>query len=151
MFYASESSEKFKKLKPIRKVYGVLFNAKGEIVIVKINNKWLLPGGAIEKGEDAEKALIREVNEEADVEIEEIRPAGYQKVIVYENKKKRETFYQLRYAAKISNIKKQTPDPAVGYIPERKFIKPKDFLKYCPWGNIGKAIVKNAVEVMRKK
>ncbi|UZE93700.1 MAG: NUDIX domain-containing protein [Candidatus Pacearchaeota archaeon] len=139
----------FSKIKPISQVYGVCFSKEGKICIIKNPRKhWGLPGGKPEKGENFDQTLKREVKEEADIEIKDITPLGYQKVYHKDTKK---TFYQLRYAAIISKIKPQTIDPSEKRIPKRKFIKPKDFLKYCPWGPIGKKIIKKAVKMYKEK
>ena len=45
----------FSKLKPITQVYGILFNEKGEILIVHPVDEWSLPGGKPEPGESYEK------------------------------------------------------------------------------------------------
>ncbi|MCL6500973.1 MAG: hypothetical protein K6T16_03000, partial [Candidatus Pacearchaeota archaeon] len=71
---------------------------------------------------------------------------GYQKVW----SKEKSGIYQLRYFARVSRVKKQTVDPAEGKIPARKFILPSEFLKYCPWGKIGKEIIRLAVKEYRK-
>ncbi len=46
-------------------------------------------------------------------------------------------------------LKKQTVDPATCIIPERKFIKPEDFLYYCPWGRQGEAMIRKALQVKK--
>ncbi len=137
-------STDFSDLKPITHVHGLCFDQKGRIAIVKIDNDWSLPGGKIEPGENFEQTLIREVDEEADIEIKNIAPLSYQKVV--KNQNKTSIIYQLKYAALISKIKKQTIDPDEGIIRKRKFIKPEDFLSYCPWGNTGKAMINKATE-----
>ena len=140
-------STDFSKLKPVTQVYGICFDDKGKILIINMGKDWLLPGGRPEKGESFEETLKREVNEEADVEIRDINPLGYQKVWI---KKRDKIIYQLRYFARISKIKKQTIDPARKEILERKFINPEDFLKYCPWGKIGKEIIRLAVKEYKR-
>ena len=120
----------FSKLKPVTQVYGVCFNKKGEILIINTTGNWQLPGGTPEKGEGWEDTLIREVKEEADVEIKNIVPLGYQKVY---HKEKNSISYQLRFLATISKINKQTIDPAEGKIPRRKFVNPENFFNYCHW------------------
>src|SRR3972149_3465448 len=70
----------YSKLNNIAQVYGFIFNKKGEMLIVKCGPKkaWCLPGGTPEKEDKRWKeTLIREVEEEADVEIDNIIPAGY--------------------------------------------------------------------------
>ncbi|MBT4376128.1 NUDIX hydrolase [archaeon] len=99
-----------------------------------------MPGGKLETGESWEETLIRECIEEADVEIENIIPLGYQKVSEIKEEKEKPHFHQLRFAAKIKKLNESTIDPATGKIPERKFIHPEEFLEYCPWGEIGKHI-----------
>ena len=137
-------STDFSKLNPVKQVYGVLFNKKGEIVIVNTSGNWQLPGGKPEDNESFEETLIREVDEEVDVDISDIKPLGYQKVIHYEKDKRVSVTYQLRYFALVKKVKKQTIDPAHNKIPVRKFINPDEFLNYCPWSDIGKAIIKKA-------
>lgn len=138
-------STDFSKLKPVTQVYGICFDDKGRILIINMGKDWLLPGGHPKKGEKFEETLRREVIEEGDVELEDIRPLGYQKIWI-----KKKAIYQLRYFARISKVKKQTVDPAIGKILERKFIKPSEFLKYCPWGKIGKEIIRLAVKEYKK-
>ena len=55
---------------------------------------------------------------------------------------------QLRFFAKVVKINEQTIDPAHNKILLRKFINPKDFLKYCPWGNTGKAMLSKSLEIL---
>ncbi|HLC72560.1 MAG TPA: NUDIX hydrolase [Candidatus Nanoarchaeia archaeon] len=134
----------FSKLKNVKQSSGVCLNRKGELLIIKTKEHWSLPGGTPEQGETFEQTLRREVDEEGDIDIDNIIPIGYNKIEQTKDEKK-EVFYQLRYVANITKLKKQTIDPATGKIPERKFINPKDFLYYCPWGRQGEAMIKKAV------
>lgn len=54
----------FKDYKPILAAGGLVLNEKGKILFIYRNDKWDLPKGKIDKGEDVETAAIREVNEE---------------------------------------------------------------------------------------
>jgi 8-oxo-dGTP pyrophosphatase MutT (NUDIX family) len=136
-------STDFSKIKPILQVYGICFNSNGKIVLINTNGKWCLPGGTPEKEESFEETLIREVDEEASVDIKRVFPLGYQKVL---NMKDNSIIYQLRYAALISKVNKPKIDVATRVIPKRKFISPSNFLEYCKWGNTGKAIIEKAVK-----
>ena len=139
----------FSKIKPITQVYGVCFNEDGKIPIVSIDGKkWLLPGGTPENVETPEQTLVREVDEEADLVIKEITPLGYQRV---ENLDSGRIQYQLRYFALIDKVNKQTIDPDVGKILVRKFIYPKDFSKYCPWGNVGEEVIRLAQDLFSRR
>lgn len=141
-------TKNFSKLANVRQVYGICFDNSGKILIIKIKKNWSLPGGTPEKGESYEQTLKREVDEEGDVDIKNLIPLGYNKIIVFnKNKTKKEIFYQLRYIAKIARIKKQTPDPAYNIIPQRKFINPKDFFKYCPWGAPAEKMMNEALNI----
>jgi len=45
-------------------VYGIAYNAKGEILVARARGKLVLPGGGVDEGETAENALLREILEE---------------------------------------------------------------------------------------
>ncbi len=60
--------KKFKKhFKIIKAAGGVVFNEKGELLIMKRLGKWDLPKGKIEKGENTRLAALREVHEECGI------------------------------------------------------------------------------------
>lgn len=131
----------FLKIKNIKQVYGILFNEEGRFLIINTVGNWQLPGGKLEKGETWKEAAIRESLEEADVEIGELVPLGFQKVSEVKNSKELAPFYQIRFVANIKKLNESSIDPATGKIPERKFIKSEEFLKYCPWGEISQHII----------
>jgi 8-oxo-dGTP pyrophosphatase MutT (NUDIX family) len=139
----------YSKLKNITQIYGVLFDKSGKICLVRptIPRGWRFPGGKIEPGENCKQALIREADEEADIEIDNIVPLGYIKVTPLEKDTAEKVHCLLRATGRITKIKKQTLDPAEDLINERIFIDPKDFLKYCPWGKVGNAVVEKAMKI----
>jgi 8-oxo-dGTP diphosphatase len=135
-----------KKYHPIEQVYGIVFNNIGKILIARCgNNSWNLPGGHPEKGESYEETLKRELLEEADVEIENIIPLGVQKAISGNDIKK--AVYQARFVASIKRILPQTPDPANGNIWQRIFVPADKVNSYIKWGEVGKAMFKDAIEL----
>ena len=122
----------FESLDNVTQVYGFIFNEQGKVCLIKYKGVWSLPGGTPEKSDlSFEKTLIREVDEEADLEIANIKRVGYIKVIPRDGSKIR---YLLRYVALVKKIKPQTEDPAIGQILERIFIDPADMNKYIDWG-----------------
>jgi hypothetical protein len=129
-------------LNNITQIYGFLFDKTGKLCIVRPTEKrgWRLPGGGIEKGEDWKQALIREADEEADIELDKdsLKLIGYIRVIPLSENCEKGIHYLLRASGKITNINKQTEDIAEGLVNERKFISPEKFLDYCNWGEIGK-------------
>jgi 8-oxo-dGTP pyrophosphatase MutT (NUDIX family) len=136
--------DNFSEMKDVRQCYGICFNKKGQILIVKNKGKWFLPGGTPEKGETFEQTLIREIDEEADVEIENIKPLGYNKIEEIKEGKK-SIFYQLRFTVNVAKIKKQTLDPATNTQFKRKFIDSKDFLAYTLWSRPGEEMIEDAL------
>jgi ADP-ribose pyrophosphatase YjhB (NUDIX family) len=140
----------YEKLTPITGVHGFVFNDKNEVCIarVKKENVWSDLGGKPEKQDKKfEDTFIREVDEEADLDIKNIVRIGYIKVIPRHNPKKIE--YQLRFTARVKKIKHQTIDPAEGTINDRKFIPIKDFRKYTLWGNEADTQLKKALEKLK--
>ena len=131
----------FLEIKDIKQVYGILFNNEGRMLIINTVGNWQLPGGKPENGETWEETAIRESMEEADVEIEEITPLGFQRVSEIRESEELPSFHQIRFVANIKKLNEPSVDPATGKVPERKFIKPEEFSKYCPWGDIGQHII----------
>jgi len=57
---------------PLATVGAVIVAPDGEILLVRSNkwhNLWTIPGGKIEMGESTEKALVREVKEETNLDV----------------------------------------------------------------------------------
>jgi 8-oxo-dGTP pyrophosphatase MutT (NUDIX family) len=141
----------FEDLKNIMGVVGFVFDDSGKFCIVKWKRKkkWLVTGGGTEKEDKTpEDTLIREVEEEADLEIKNIQRVGY--MILSKKDKPEEKFYSLRYVARLSKINPQTIDPAYNEITQRKFIFPEEFEKYCGWGENGEFQLKKVLDVLKK-
>jgi phosphoglycolate phosphatase len=61
---------------PLATVGGLIFNAKGEVLMIrthKWSNKWGIPGGKIKFGETSEAALRREILEETALKVTDIK------------------------------------------------------------------------------
>jgi 8-oxo-dGTP pyrophosphatase MutT (NUDIX family) len=130
---------------------GFVFDDSGKFCIIKLTCKpnWQITGGKPEKQDKTfEDTLIREVNEEADLDIKDVTRVGY--IISYKKENPAKKEYSLRYVARVAKIKAQTPDPAYNEIPERRFILPKDFNKYCGWGENGEFQMKKIIKALRK-
>ena len=122
----------FENLDNVTQAYAFIFDEFGKVCLIKYKGMWGIPGGTPElEDRSFEETLIREVKEEADLEIKEISRVGYIKVIPRDGSK---IHYLLRYAAFVDKINDQTEDPAIGEILERKFIEPGDISKYINWG-----------------
>ncbi len=131
---------------PITQVYGIIFNDKNEILVCREsdNGSWIIPGGHPEDGESIEQTLMRELQEEVDVEIEGIKSLGAQKVTFPDDANSGKAIYQVRCIAKLRKLNPQTPDPANGNIWERRFIPASEIIHYVKWGKTGEAMFKDA-------
>ncbi len=136
-----------KGMTPINQVYGVCFNDKDEILIARKEGRgyWIVPGGHPEKNETTEETLEREMIEEADVKIKNIKVLGAQKV--YPEGKPKEYFYQVRCICEVDKILPQTPDPDDNKNWERKFVPTDKITKFVKWGVIGNAMFKDAIKL----
>lgn len=145
--------ESYDSIFPIWQVYGVCFTPKKEILIirnplpVKGFTPWYLPGGTPENNEIPEETLIREVDEEADISISNLKLLGAFEIFFPNNpnKEKGEHYYQLRYFALIDKMREQTLDPHDNQAVERKLIPAQEFTKYVEWGDVGKELLRAAV------
>ena len=59
-----------KEFKVVRAAGGVVTNCRGELLMIRLRNRWDLPKGHIEEGEDSRAAAIREVEEETGIKAE---------------------------------------------------------------------------------
>lgn len=91
------------------------------------SQSWTIPGGHPELGETPLETLNREIFEEACVTVKDIKFLGAVEVV-----EKGETYYQLRYTAKIDKIfdfKKEWKTS------ERKFVDLNNLIDYIKWAN----------------
>jgi ADP-ribose pyrophosphatase YjhB (NUDIX family) len=145
-------STDFEKVK-MHSVIGFIFDKSGKLCMIRINKKrgWTLVGGRVEEYDlTPEDALIRETNEEADLDLKNIKRIGYWKTTNKNNPK--EITYSARFVAEVKKVKPQTIDPAEGIIPERKFISPtfKEFNRHTYWGKNGEFQLKKALSLLKK-
>jgi 8-oxo-dGTP pyrophosphatase MutT (NUDIX family) len=59
-----------KEFKVVRAAGGVVTNCKDELLMIRLRNRWDLPKGHIEAGEDSRTAALREVEEETGIKTE---------------------------------------------------------------------------------
>lgn len=134
---------------PIMQVYGVCFNDKNEILISRKvgDEKWIIPGGHPEGNETIEETLRRELIEEADIKVKNIKVLGAQKI--YPEKKPEEYIYQVRCICKLDKLLPQTIDPAENVNWERKFVPANKITEFVKWGVTGDAMFRDAINVNR--
>ena len=137
----------------IRQVYGVLFNHDGRILLMvknKQNNQvYSLSGGTCEDFDDSMIATLRrELIEEINTTIQTPQMLGYQ-LVDEENGKP--PYAQVRMTAMIDRIGDKQPDPDNGEIYDRILTHPSHGITYLNWGDIGKAIIEEAVEIAKDK
>lgn len=127
--------------------YGVCFY--GDEIVIGYNGKkknWGLIGGTIEKRETLEQTLIREIQEESNMEVLSFLPIGVQKVIDTRD----DSFcYQLRYVCSVQPYGPFVSDPA-DTITEIKLINPEEYKQYFDWGSIGDRIIERALELKNR-
>ncbi len=129
----------------VRQAYGVCFlNGQMLIVFNRKRKAWGLVGGSLEVGETYEECLKREVEEEANMQVLNFQPIGYQKVDI----PAKGFIYQLRYVCIIEPLGPFVADPD-GSITEIKLIDPTTYKEYFDWGDIGHHIITKAIEISR--
>lgn len=121
-------------------VSGYIFNDKNQLLIVRNEDTWTIPGGHPEKGETFLDTLQREIMEEACITVCDIKYLGAVEVV--ENG---EIYYQLRYTAK---VKEELPFVKRWETSERLFVDLYDLPKYIKWSK-GKVFSKQ-IEAAKK-
>ncbi len=125
----------------IRNVVGVCFC--GDKLLIAHNTKgyWGFVGGTVEKNEQYEDTLKREVQEESNMKVVSYKAIGYQAVATQDG-----DIYQLRYVCSVVPYGEFEKDPDSG-IDEIKLIDPPDVKQYFDWGKIGDRIMQRALEL----
>ncbi len=108
-----------------RQSSGYIFNDKNELLIVKVNGRWTVPGGHPEVGEAPLDALKREVMEEACVKVKDAKYLGA--VEVHDNG---EIYYQMRYFAYADEVLEFN---TLWESEERLFVPLNELDKYIKW------------------
>lgn len=122
----------FEELGCLSQAQCYIFDDKNNICLVDCNHddKWTIPGGTVEPHDESiEVTLLREILEEADLEIIQPIRIGVVKVLV---EKSGDIFYQAKFTAKVKTIHPQTMDPAYNKIPKRKFIPHQEYVGNNP-------------------
>lgn len=141
--------DSFESLEPAlcRQMYGVCFC--GDQMVIGFGGKkqaWGLIGGTVEAGETFEQTLVREIQEESNMEVLTSVPIGAQKMI---DTRDGSFVYQLRYACLVRPYGPFVSDPADS-VTEIKLINPADYKQYFDWGEIGERIMERAMELKSK-
>ena len=120
------------------------YNGKLVLVGNEKDNKWIPPGGGIEKGETYEEAAIREIKEESNMKVLKMKCIGYIDVEV-EGEEIRERQYRMCCIVEPYGEFESDPDNDVTKI---KLIDPKDYKEYIKWGEIGDHLMTRALELL---
>jgi len=123
-----KSTEK-PKLTPEPTVGGLIFNAKGEIFLMK-SDKWkgmyCIPGGHIELGETLIDAVKREIKEETNLDVKNIEFHSIQDCIFSENYYKKRHFIFVDFVCTAVSNEVILSDEGFDYV----WIKPENIDKY---------------------
>ena len=128
-------------------VYAIAFTDDSRILLRIEHNKYQLTGGKPEVNESYEETLKREYIEEANTYVDDCHYLGY--LLVEEDNKK---YAQVRFIAKIKNIKENHIDPATGEMYERKLVKPSNVKEYLNYpGEAGNKMLDDAIKLAQEK
>jgi ADP-ribose pyrophosphatase YjhB (NUDIX family) len=127
-------------------ILGIAFRDEKIIIVNNIEHpgKYSLIGGGVDGGENPDDSLIREIQEESNMNVLHFQPIGYQKVIDVSGVKA--AYYQLRYFCVVEPFGPFVSDPA-GDVTEVLEIDPKDYRKYFDWGVKSDLIINRALKL----
>ncbi len=133
----------------IKQAYAIAFNKDKFLLVNNITKpgSYTPVGGSVEEGENPNDTLIREIQEESNMKVLEYKLLGYQKVTDTSGVEK--PYYQLRYFAIVEPYGPFISDPA-GKVTEVIECDKNDYKKYFDWYEIGKHIIKQALEFKKQ-
>lgn len=108
-------------------VSGYIFDDNNQLLIVKNEDMWTIPGGHPELYETSIGTLIRELMEEACVSLKNIKYMGAVEVV-----EEGKTYYQMRYTARIKEVFSFREEYEIS---ERKFVDLSDLKHYITWAD----------------
>ena len=133
-------------------VYGFCKTSENLMCLVKDKDeeRFTLPGGGVNEGENPEQALIREFQEEAQFNIKNIKLLGSLEVIVEEAGKPTEKTQQVRYLCEADKIDEFIPEKDGWETVERIWVYYQDLPKYLKWLKYesGQAIYKSLIDTV---
>jgi len=136
----------FENLENVTQVQAVPFTENGEIVLLEhVDGYFSLPGGHIEKGENIEKALKRELEEEVSVKTKNFGPIGYIKNLKLDDPNFVE--HQPRFWATVS-LSEETSDPD-GKVVGRVLVSEDEAVEKLNWGERGRLFIELAKKHLR--
>ncbi len=144
-------TDKEDEFSPVTQVYGICFNAAGEILVCRSSSTggWQIPGGTPEGNETLTATLQRELHEEVDIRVSNVQMLGVQRVHYPNNPDQAigDDFYQARMICDIEEILPSTPDPAINQTWERQFVTQDQVTELVPWGEAGRAMFNDAIKL----
>ena len=133
----------------VTQVYGFVFNAEMQILLRKDNQKYGLPGGRPEAGEDEfGVTLSRECLEEVQARIGSECYLGYQLV---QEEDGSAAYAQVRMIARLVALDPAAPDPDTGRVYDRVFADATDTARLLSWGDVGRDQVRAAVQLAKNR
>lgn len=130
---------------PVMQASGFCFDGHGRLLLIEHKGVFSLPGGKPESSESWEQTLRREVVEEANVLLGDVRLLGYQRVEHDRSVLQGAPYAQIRTVASVTRILPSLPDPASGVTYSRHFCSPESVPGLLRWiGRTAEAQVADA-------
>ncbi|AGA76785.1 NUDIX domain-containing protein [Echinicola vietnamensis] len=110
-------------------VGAIIFNPRGEVLLCKSakwNDQYVIPGGHIEKGEQMETALVREVKEETGLDVYDLQLVSVQESVNSDHFSEKRHFIFIDFTCRTDQYDVVLNDEADEYA----WVKPSAILDY---------------------